>query len=47
MKNSIMKMEKCLGKVGYQITKNNVNSACFTVMYQKKLPDVALKLRNK
>lgn len=47
MKNSIMKMEKCLGKVGYQITKNNVNSACPMIMYQKKLPDAAMRLKSK
>lgn len=45
MKNSIMKLEKCLGKAGCRITKNNVNSACAAILYQEKLPEAAQKLR--
>ena len=45
MKNSLKMFEKGIGKAAYQLTKQNVNSACFMYVYQPKLPKVAEKLR--
>ncbi len=45
MKNSIMKFETCIGKLGLQIAKRRVNTACCFIQYQEKLPDVAKKLK--
>lgn len=45
MKNSIMKLETCIAKMGFQVTKSRVNTACTFIQYQEKLPDVAKKLK--
>lgn len=45
MKNSILNLEKSIGKIGYQITKKNINSACCMIAYQDKLPETVKKLR--
>ncbi|SET25636.1 cyclic lactone autoinducer peptide [[Clostridium] polysaccharolyticum] len=45
MRNSILKLEKSIGKIGYQITRKNINSACCVVAYQEKLPESVKKLR--
>lgn len=45
MMKSMKKLSESIGKVGYQITKTNVNSACAVFMHQDKLPDTAKKLR--
>lgn len=45
MMKSMKKLSVGIGKVGYQITKTNVNSACAVFMHQDKLPDTAKKLR--
>lgn len=45
MKNSMKILSMGIGKLGYQITKANVNSACCMVVYQEKLPKKVDKLR--
>lgn len=45
MKNSMKMLSMGIGKLGYQITKANVNSACALCVYQEKLPKKAEKLR--
>ena len=45
MKNSMKMLSMGIGKLGYQVTKANVNSACCSFVYQEKLPKKAEKLR--
>lgn len=45
MKNSMKVLSMGIGKLGYQVTKANVNSACCSFLYQEKLPKKADKLR--
>lgn len=45
MKNTLKKIEAGFGKAAYEVTKSNVNSACWWCIYQPELPKAAKKLR--
>ena len=45
MKNSLKRLEAGISKLAYKVTESNVNSACFYIVYQPKLPEMAKKLK--